>query len=45
MRHPISSLKVQTDRLFACDAVLRGGRTYLPGLRCGVDGPVRRPDE
>jgi hypothetical protein len=39
------SLKVQTDRLFACDAVLMGGRTYLPGLRCGVDGPVRRPDE
>jgi dihydrofolate reductase len=38
MRHPISSLKVQTDRLFACDAGLMGGRTYLPGLRCGVDG-------
>ena len=30
MRHPISSLKVQTDRLFACDAGLMGGRTYLP---------------
>ena len=28
---------MQTDRLFACDAVLMGGRTYLPGLRCGVD--------
>jgi hypothetical protein len=45
VRHPISSLKVQIDLLFACDAVLMGGRTYLPGLRCGVDGPVRRPDE
>jgi len=28
MRHPISGLKVQTDLLFACDAVLMGGRTY-----------------
>ena len=28
MRHPISSLKLQTDLLFACGAVLMGRRTY-----------------
>ncbi|HEY0807314.1 MAG TPA: hypothetical protein VGD84_19760 [Pseudonocardiaceae bacterium] len=27
MRRPISGLKVQTNLLFACDAVLMGGRT------------------
>ena len=37
--------KVQMDLLSGCVALLMGGRTYLPGLRCGVDGPVRRPDE
>ena len=35
-----TGLKVQTDLLFACDAVLMGGRTYRASPRRGWPGPV-----
>jgi hypothetical protein len=35
-----TGLKVQTDLLFACDAVLMGGRTYPGSPRRGWPGPA-----
>jgi hypothetical protein len=40
MRHPISGLKVQTDLLFACDAVLMGGRTYPDFAAAAIARPA-----